>query len=306
MANIHFPSGRPYYKFVDISRKIAPHFDGPISSARMNKVSISFNDRSIADVSDFTAVIARYKLENNVKTLALFKKAILVSKDFMSGKLEGPYACELNLGKLLPVHLMSCDNKAKADAFLSIPDHDFKAAYILLREMDAVIRDYDWPIHEFTKYLGWTMDDVNKLTEKYFGTAIKHANDIAVLLEYGGSTVNSNKSLAEKIFEKSLEKEGRTLCLFQKAMYDTILIAFKNSDKKLKFTLDISLLTPRSLFRKGINTSEIDDIIDDQGYKKTIKFIFDAGALDIEGGKITSSDNPELPLKNLPELFYPE
>jgi hypothetical protein len=306
MSKIHFPSGRPYYKFIDISRKICSHFDGPVSMARVNKVSISLNHRLITDGQDLSVEIARKRLENDERTLALFKKALVVTKDFMEEKLEEPYSYKLDLGKLLSVRLASRGYQTKVDSFLAAPDLDFMRAFSILREIDAVKRDYDRPIDKFKRHLSWTIEEVNKLTEKYFCTAIRDANDSGMLLKFGGLTVISNESLAEKMFEKGIEKDGRTFCLFQKAVYDTTVIVFNNSGKKLKFTLNIAVLMPGSLFKKGINHKEIDDIIDDHGYKKTIKFLFTVGALDIEEEKKYSPDGSELPLKNLPELSYPE
>jgi len=299
MSNIHIRSGRPYYKFVDISHKISSHFEGPVSNALANKISIIINNKHIADVHDLSTEIARRRLENDVKTLALFNRALVVSKDFMLGKLEEPFSCELDLGKLLPAHVASRGFQPKADTLLAPLDLDLMRAFSILREMGVVKRDYDRPIYEFTKYLSWTINEVNELTEKYFGTAVKGALDTGVQLKFGKYAINSKNMLAEMIFTRHLEKDGRTLCLFQKAVYDTAVIAFDNSEKRLKFALDIALLTPGYLFKKGISNNEIDDIIDDQGYKNVIAFLEVIGALHI-------SDKAGLPLKNLSDLFYPE
>ena len=250
--------------------------------ARMTKVSISFNNKHIANAYDLSVEMAKRRLENDKRSLSLFTKALVVSKDFMKEKLEEPFSCELDLGKLL--------HHAKADAFLAVPDLDFRGAFLLLREMGVVKRDYDYPIFEFTRHLSWTINEVNELTEKYFGTAIKGANDCGVLLEFGGSTINSIESLSKKIFEKSITQDGRTFCLFQKAVYDTAVIAFNDSGEKLKFTLNIAVLMPESLSKKGISHKEIDDIIDDHDYKKTKSFLLTVGALVIEREKKTSSD----------------
>ena len=303
-SNIHFESGRPYGTFKAISDQIGGRFNGPLNAVRVYKVSIILNRTSIIDVRSLAILVAKQHLEKDLRTLNLFFKAVKVIRNVAEEDHDKPYGYDLDLGKLLPAHLANHNLQGVADTLLKTID--LRAALEILRNMGVVKRDYDNLIDAFKakSAFGWTEDNVNKLVKIGFEILIRNAErEPTIQLNFGRSTVTKPEDLAEKVFEKHLEKDGRTLALFKKSISVTTAVARRNA---LKFILDLALLTPAYLRKIGVKEKEVEDMIDTSDHRKIVEFLYRISALEIEPLNANKRESSRFLFRVAPDLLYPE
>lgn len=284
--NLYSASKRPYKTVNKIFyNKIRPAFNDILGSANHLDISIELNKTDISGVSRLTAEIARRHLENDERTLALFKKAIIVNNDFTLKNLKLPYHYDVDLGKLLPAHLASCNLGEKADVFLKTAE--MNAAIKILREIDALKRNYGWP--KFEELEGF----------------INYSTISGIQLKFGQMPIIKINDLTGKVYDRRFQDNGRIFQLYKRSIHDVSIVAIENTEKKYKFMLDLSLLTPLHLKNIGISDKDIDYVIDSSDYKKSIEFLYKIYALDIEH-KARKPAKDQLLLRIVPDLFYPK
>jgi len=302
-SNIHFESGRPCRTFKVISDQIGSRFNGPLNAVRVCKVSIRLNRTSIFDASSLAVLVAKRRLEQNVRTLDLFLKAVSIIRKVSEEDMDKPYGYDLDIGNLLPASLTSHNLQGMADVFLKTIN--LRTALEILRNAGIVKRDYDSPIDEITRHsLSWTLGDVNKLMTSWCGILIKNAGkELNVQLNFNRSPITRPEDLAEKGFENSLGKDGRTLALFKKSMSVATAVARRNA---LKFILDLALLTPAYLRKIGVKEKEVEDMIDSSDRRKIVEFLYRISALEIEPLIANKRESSGSLLRVAPDILYPE
>jgi len=284
--NIYSASKRPY-KIVNniFYNKIRPKFGGILDSAHHLNISIELNKTDVSGVSRLTAEIAKRHLENNERTLALFKKAIIDNNDFALKTLEFPYHYNMDLGKFLPLHITALNLKEKADLFLKTSETN--ASIKILREVGVLTRSYAY--HDFEELEHYI--DCSKTT--------------GINLKFGQMPIIKINDLTGKVYDRRFQDNGRIFQLYKRSIHDVSIVAIENTEKKYKFMLDLSLLTPLHLKNIGISDKDIDYVIDSSDYKKFIEFLYKIYALDIEH-KARKPAKDQLLLRIVPDLFYPK
>ncbi len=139
-------SGITPRKYKEILSLTNNFFGNLIDEAKNHGVSIYFNNNHPVTTNEILAEkIAPYVLQNQGKTLLIFKKAIRIVNEYAQQTykhedLNISYQYELNLGKLTPKYLERHDLQNKANDFLE--SVGLVGSFNLLRELGAAKRVY--------------------------------------------------------------------------------------------------------------------------------------------------------------------
>ena len=266
----------PSWKVNRISYQLSGSLGNPLNSLLTLKVKIFFNNHknrvSIESVKDLAGEIAGRYLENDKNKLGLIKKALIITNDFMLDNLKKRLSCELDLGGL---------KQGKAKDFWEAKDPE--AAFIILQKNGVVKIDYESPIQQITKnksYFGHTEKDVDVLMRMRFSIPLLKVNNWlgAVTIKFNKDNINKPEDLTPEVMKHELEKNGRTLNLFVKAIDSLLWYADEKVQSSNAFTLDLASLSPEKLKRSD---TEIDAVIKSPNESKVIDFLRDVGALRI-------------------------